>query len=322
MSARDEDERGSEDTDAELNAGTVAESHAETVTAPALWGSTRAYKLVRIGLGLLLTFGLGIMLYPMAQRLEFAYKSVMVADEYQRYVESAPEEMLEHEWMMAQEYNRARAYNLAHDVNVIADPFRGDAQTASENAEYWSLVNPLGNGLMGYLDIPKIGERLNVYHGTEDEALLRGLGHIQGTSLPVGGDGTHCVLSGHRGLAGAKILTDLDQVEVGDVMLVHVLNHHLAYEVDRILVVLPDEISAIDIVEGQDLLTLITCTPYAVNTHRLLVTGHRVPYVEEPMPMVDLYSWLTPMRIALVVAAVVVVSAIVVWRRRRSRRAQ
>ena len=181
---------------------------------------------------------------------------------------------------------------------------------------------PLGNGMMGYLDIPKIGERISIYHGTDEPALTEGVGHIQGTSLPVGGESTHCVLSGHRGLAGAKIFTNLDQMELGDYIVLHILNHDLAYEVDQIEVCLPDEISLIDIVEGEDLLTLVTCTPYAVNTHRLLVRGHAVPFDESmvQMPQVAAMRFLGTGGIWVLVATVAcIVVLIVVWRRMRAK---
>lgn len=292
----------------------------KTTDAPALWGSTRAYKIVRFSLAVFCAIGIGIMLYPMALRLKFAYESVHLADQYKEVVENTDGGVWEQEWLMAQEYNRARAYNRVHYVNTIADPFAGDDRTKQLNDEYWSLVNLLGNGMMGYIDIPRIGQRLNIYHGTDEDALLLGIGHIQGTSLPVGGEGTHCVLSGHRGLPGAKILTDLDQVKQGDLMLLHVLNHSLAYEVDQILEVEPKEISALEIVPNQDLLTLVTCTPYAVNTHRLLVRGHSVPYVETPNPVADGLTWLTPVRIAIILSAVVVVALVVAYLLRKRKK--
>ena len=278
--------------------------------APSLWGSTLAYKLVLGALVLVCVGGVAFMAYPFIQRVWFAYQSVRTALEYQQVVASSYEKTLEEEWRLAQEYNRARAYNLVHDVNTIVDPFVGDAETKRLNDEYWSLVNPMGDGMMGFLDIPKINQRLAMYHGTDEKELLRGVGHIQGTSLPVGGKGSHCVLSGHRGMAGAKIFTDLDQIEVGDAILLHVLNHNLMYEVDQITVVEPKEISAIDITPGEDLLTLVTCTPYAINTHRLLVRGHRVPYVETPMPVADLYAHL-PLVVAGAVVLLLVIGLLV-----------
>lgn len=287
----------------------------------ALFGSTLAYKLVRAALSCLLMVGLGIMCLPFAERIKFALDSVIKADEYEQAIAQVDEAHLEAQWVLAQEYNRARAYNRAHDTNTIIDPFRDDVVTMDINAEYWSLVNPLGNGMMGYMDIPKIDERINIYHGTDDDVLSEGAGHLQGTSLPVGGESTHCVLSGHRGLAGAKIFTDLDQMEIGDLVVLHILNHDLAYEVDNIEVCLPEEISLIDIVEGEDLLTLVTCTPYAVNTHRLLVRGHAVPYSEEvEMPKTKVLRFLGRGGMwVLAATAVCFIIVLVAWRRKKAR---
>lgn len=286
----------------------------------ALFGSPLIYKIARALLTCLLLVGIGIMGFPFVERFKFALESVMKADDYQRAIEEIDEAQLEAQWYLAQEYNRARAYNLAHGTNTIIDPFRDDVVTMEINAEYWSLVNPLGNGMMGYLDIPKIGERISIYHGTDDDVLAEGVGHLQGTSLPVGGESTHCVLSGHRGLSGAKIFTDLDQMEIGDLIVLHILNHDLAYEVDKIDVCLPEEISLIDIVRGEDLLTLVTCTPYAVNTHRLLVRGHAVPYDENvEMLQTQALQFLGQggMWVLAATAACIALLLIVVWRRKR-----
>jgi sortase A len=134
---------------------------------------------------------------------------------------------------------------------------------------------------MGSIEIPKISVDLAIYHGTGQKELEKGVGHVQGTSLPIGGSGTHVVLAAHRGLPNAKLFTDLDQLEIGDKFFLHILNETLAYEVDQIKVVEPDDLTYVQIEEGQDLVTLLTCTPYGVNTQRLLVRGHRIPYVPE-----------------------------------------
>ena len=134
---------------------------------------------------------------------------------------------------------------------------------------------------MGYIEIPKINCSLPIYHGTNEAILQVAVGHIEGTSLPVGGESTHCVLSGHRGLPSAKLFTNLDQMEVGDIFMLRVLDEVLTYEVDQILIVEPQETGALQIEEGKDYCTLVTCTPYGVNTHRLLVRGHRIENIEE-----------------------------------------
>ena len=226
-------------------------------------------------LRLMLAVGVCFMLYPAFNRLVFMWSSMNISNSYERTVAEQPSEEALRAW------ERACAYNAAHRDNVVFDPFSQDGNAWQEADEYAQLLNPMGDGVMGFVDIPAIGQRLNIYHGTNDAVLERGVGHMVGTSLPVGGEGTHCVLSGHRGLASAKLLTDLDRLDAGDMVYLHVLGQVLAYEVDGQEVVLPNKIDVLNIVPGQDLLTLLTCTPYAVNSHRLLVRAHRVPYVPE-----------------------------------------
>lgn len=146
----------------------------------------------------------------------------------------------------------------------------------TRKAEYETVLNIGGTGVMGYIEIDKIRCTLPIYHGTEDAILQTAIGHIEGSSVPVGGESTHCVLSGHRGLPSARLFTDLDRLEIGDTFVIRTLDEILQYEVDQILIVEPADLSSLDIEEGKDLCTLITCTPYGVNTHRLLVRGHRV----------------------------------------------
>ena len=148
--------------------------------------------------------------------------------------------------------------------------------TEAEKAEYNSLLNLNGDGVMGYIEIPKLDLRLSIAHGTDEDVLQKMVGHVEGTSLPVGGESTHCVLSGHRGLPSAKLFTNLDQLAEGDLFVIRTLDEVLTYEVDRILIVLPSELQALAAEEGKDLCTLVTCTPYGVNSHRMLVRGHRV----------------------------------------------
>lgn len=174
----------------------------------------------------------------------------------------------------------AREYNKQHKINRILDVFDDDNDYVLTHP-YDTLLNPGENDIMGYLSIPKIDQELAIYHGAGKTALEKGVGHIEGTSLPIGGKNTHAVLSAHRGLPGAKLFTDLDRMKIGDRFYITVLNKKLAYEVDQIVTVLPYEQEELAIEKGEDLVTLVTCTPYAVNTHRLLVRGHRVPYAEE-----------------------------------------
>lgn len=173
----------------------------------------------------------------------------------------------------------ARAYNKEMLSNIdLIDPF-SQGET-SVDARYESLLNMDGSGMMGYIRIPKIKVEIPIYHGTSESVLQAGVGHFWGTSLPVGGESTHTVLTGHRGLPTKTLFTNMDKLVEGDVFYIKVLDKTLAYQVDQILTVLPEETEALSIVPGQDYATLVTCTPYAINTHRLLVRGHRIPYEE------------------------------------------
>lgn len=209
--------------------------------------------------------GLSLLLYPtfsdywnsLHQTRAIAGYSEVVAD----LDDGAYEELLE----AARDYNQ-RLYEAGTHWTL----------TDEELEDYNSRLAMSSAGIMGYISIPKIGVTLPIYHGTGDSALQKGAGHLEGSSLPVGGESTHCVLSSHRGLVSAKLFTDLDQLGIGDNFTITVLSETLTYEVDQILIVLPTELDALTIQEGQDYCTLVTCTPYGINTHRLLVRGHRV----------------------------------------------
>lgn len=223
-------------------------------------------------LAILLVFliGLLIMLYPFISNFRNQMGTENLIGVYNGDVNKTSQRKL------TKAYRKARTYNRNHTVNTIVDIFNQDSPVRDE---YMSLLNLSGNGMMGYIEIPEIHQRLVIYHGTGDEVLQKGCGHIAGTSLPVGGKSTHSVLAAHRGLPSAKLFTDIDRLKEGDEFYVFVLNHTLAYKVDQIKTVKPDNLDDLQIVKGKDYVTLFTCTPYAVNTHRLLVRGHRVPYV-------------------------------------------
>ena len=173
----------------------------------------------------------------------------------------------------------AHAYNKEMLSNIdLIDPFSQGETSIDER--YESLLNMDGSGMMGYIRIPKIKVEIPIYHGTSESVLQAGVGHFWGTSLPVGGESTHTVLTGHRGLPAKTLFTNMDMLVKGDVFYIKVLDETLAYQVDQILTVLPEETEALSIVPGQDYATLVTCTPYAINTHRLLVRGHCIPYEE------------------------------------------
>ena len=191
--------------------------------------------------------------------------------------------------------------------------------TEEDRKEYDSLLNVSDTGIMCYIDIPAIDCSLPIYHGTDDAVLQNAVGHLEGSSLPVGGEGTHCVISGHRGLPSARLFTDLDKLKEGDVFLLQVLERTLTYEVDQIVVVEPEDMSQLEIVEGEDLCTLVTCTPYGINTHRLLVRGHRIPNREEDRKEKgsDFSTKIPPAAAAAVLALSVLAAGLLVRRRRR-----
>lgn len=223
---------------------------------------------INIIIVVILLVGLSLLLYPTFSELWNSTRQSMAITEYAEQVSEMDEETCEKLWKSAQEYNeRLRKQG-------------GYSFTEEEKKDYESQLDINGNGIMGYIDIPKIDCFLPIYHGTEESVLQVAVGHLEWSTLPVGGEGTHCVLSGHRGLPRAKLFTNLDKMEEGDCFILTVLNQKLAYEVDQIEVVLPEEVDDLSIIEGKDYVTLVTCTPYGINTHRLLIRGHRVPYTE------------------------------------------
>ena len=218
-----------------------------------------------IGLGLLFLIGLSILLYPMVSDAWNRYRDSLLISNYSSSVSSDDNsEKIDSMWKAAQEYNEQIKQESVPDAFSVRD-----GQTDST---YESLLNLNGDGMMGYVEIPVIDVSIPIYHYTTDESLEKGAGHLFGSSLPVGGKSTHCILSAHRGLPSAKLFTDLNLVEEGDVFYLHVLGKTLAYEVDQILTVLPEQTESLGITDGDDHVTLVTCTPYAVNTHRLLVS--------------------------------------------------
>ena len=220
---------------------------------------------------LLLIAGGGIFAYPSISDAVHQIQSDSSIKGYQKQVKETDETAMNA--MIAE----AEAFNKTLSDTLSTDPFQtGTVEPYLDDMEYNSLLNV--NGLMGYIDIPVIDVYLPVYHGTSAATLKKGAGHLYGSALPVGGEGTHSVISAHRGLPSAKMFTDLDQVQMGDVFYFHVLNRILAYQVDKIEVVEPTELSSLDPVPGEEYMTLFTCTPYGINSHRLLVRGVRIPY--------------------------------------------
>lgn len=222
-------------------------------------------KFITILLVFLLLAGLSLLLYPtVSDYWNSLHQSRAIAS----YVKQVAE-------IDSDTYERlledARAYNRS----LIGKTGRFD-MTDAERAKYESLLKVADNGIIGYIEIPSIQCSLPIYRGTDEAILQIAIGHIEGSSLPVGGSGTHCVLSGHRGLPSARLFTDLDEMAIGDTFLIRVLDETLTYEVDQIRIVLPNEVEDLEIEEGKDYCTLVTCTPYGINSHRLLVRGHRI----------------------------------------------
>lgn len=221
--------------------------------------------------------GLSLLLYPFVANQWNNYRQKQLISGYEQVVsEKEATEGIDYD----AERKKAEDYNEALLPCVLPDSF-ALAESSGVDPVYMNTLNIAGDEMMGSVEIPKINIKIPIYHTTEEEVLNKGAGHLEGSSLPVGGANTHAVISAHRGLPSASLFTDLDQMKVGDHFLLHVLDETLCYEVDKISVVKPEDTTALAVEDGQDLVTLLTCTPYGVNTERLLVRGHRVPYVEE-----------------------------------------
>ena len=228
-------------------------------------------RITNVAFGLVFLAGLCLLLYPWASDAYNEWRHAQLVDDYVADVAEVSQED-NSRWLEA-----AEAYNHTLEGKGVPDAFALVAP--EESAAYQAQLAFREDGMMGYLEVPRIGQTLPIYHGTSEATLARGVGHLEGSALPVGGASTHCVLSAHRGLPSAALFTDLDKLSLGDRFYIHVLDRTLAYEVDQVLTVDPDQTESLDVEEGQDLVTLVTCTPYGVNTQRLLVRGHRVDYV-------------------------------------------
>lgn len=225
--------------------------------------------MVEIILCLILLAGLCLILYPSISDWWNSFHQSRAIASYVEDVENTSEE------------ERQECLEAAHAYNrMLSQAGNSFILSEEEERKYRSLLDVSGTGIMGYIRIPSIAVDLPVYHGTDESVLQIAVGHIAGSSLPVGGSGTHCLLSGHRGLPSAKLFTDLDQLVEGDVFLLMVLGETLTYQVDQIRIVLPEEVEELAIEEGKDYCTLITCTPYGINTHRILVRGRRIENME------------------------------------------
>jgi len=230
-------------------------------------------KVINIIIIILALIGVMLLVYP--------YVSYRLSDRDQTYVVQQYDDSLAKmtAQQMEEEWERARAYNESLVTSVLYDPFASGQEDM--DAEYLSLLDIAENGVMCHIEIPKIKVGLPVFHGVSLSTLEKGVGHLEGSSLPVGGTGTHAVMTAHTGLNSAKLFTDLVEMKIGDEFYIYTLDQILAYRVDNILVVEPEDVGALSMVEGKDYVTLVTCTPYGINSHRLLVRGVRVDYTPE-----------------------------------------
>ncbi len=271
------------------------------------------------GAGILLAAALT--LYPLVSNTLAEKNKSLVLTDYAEAVEEIEDESIASMLDKAQEYNA----NLVPGTISIDGAFSQEALIAAAE-DYDGLLRVGASGVMGYVEIPKIAVYLPIYHGTGSDALDNGVGHLLGSSLPVGGINTHSVLTGHSGLAREKMFSDLDQLQEGDIFYVHVLNMTLAYEVDQIKIVLPENTDYLGIEKEADYCTLVTCTPFGVNTHRLLVRGHRVPYEEaeamteaeqelDPAPSTWTREYIKGIVIALAAAVVMAIIAGMIGKR-------
>lgn len=238
--------------------------------------------------------GLSLLLYPTVSDWWNSFHQSRAIASYTEQVSDLSQEERDKLWQVALDYNQ--------QLSKFGNRYE---LSGEEEQEYEETLSIGDTGIMGYVDIPKINIKLPIYHGTNEATLQVAVGHIPGTSLPVGGESTHCVISGHRGLPSAKLFTDIDQLVEGDTFMLQTLDHTLTYEVDQIRTVLPTELEDLNIVQGEDYCTLVTCTPYGINTHRLLVRGHRVENAKTQVDVTADALRIDPLFVAPVIAGVV-----------------
>ncbi len=256
---------------------------------------------------LLLILGFTIICYPLISNRIATHRQKEVIAKYKKVA-------INKEKSITSLIEEAKTYNEKLTSSTITDVFTFPPEESSK--EYLSILNTGKDGVMGYISIPKIDEEIPIYHGTSTKTLQKGVGHLEGSSFPVGGKDTHAVLSAHRGLPSAKLFTDLDQLKKGDEFYIHILDETLAYQVDEVSIIEPSETEKLTLQEGYDYITLVTCHPYAINTHRLLVRGVRVPYHEENVKKlsVAVRSGLSDIvcDIGLLLALAIIISVIIV----------
>lgn len=251
--------------------------------------------------------GIFLLLYPSGSDIWNKWRNQKLTTEYSQSMNEIDSEKIDELWNIAVDYNKNHTRNEVRDVFSQTDEYK-------LSQPYDKLLNLKNDNIMGYIEIPKINVKLSIGHGVGEETLKNMVGHVEGTSLPIGGESTHSVISGHRALPSAKLFTDLDQMEIGDKFYYHILDKVIAYEVDSIDTVKPEQMDYLDIVEGKDYSTLLTCTPYGINTHRLLVRGHRIPYEaktkDDDVTFIDQIMSLD-IKIKILVLAIIVIVLII-----------
>lgn len=263
--------------------------------------------LKRIFIYLIILIGIGLAMYPWISNYLYEKSADSQVITYQEKTDSMKDEDLEEMLKQAEEYNRI----LSQSQVELTDPFVADQEALDEKLEYKSLLNIDNSGMIGYIEIPAISVNLPIFHGTQASTLEKGIGHLEGSSLPVGGNSTHSILTGHTGLNSAKLFTDLTELSENDLFFIYVAGRNLAYKVCEINVVKPEDISKLMIQSGRDLVTLVTCTPYGVNTHRLLVTGERTDYNEDVKDQAEKQAkntdsqWMRTYRNAIIVSLII-----------------
>ncbi|SDL34602.1 sortase A [Kandleria vitulina] len=272
-------------------------------------------KIINIFLALMIFVGLCVMFYPVVSDMWNTYRNNLLISDYKKDVNDLSKKKADKIW------NDAITYNKNHRQNFIKEDVFTNLRKRNKS-QYDSYLNISSNGIMGTIVIPKINVEIPIYHGTGEKELQTGVGHMEGTSLPVGGTSSHCVLSAHRGLPSAKLFTDLDKMKEGDMFFLHVLDKTLAYKVDAIFTVKPDETQNLSLVKGKDYVTLLTCTPYGVNTHRLLVRGIRTPYNKTQDQNVSI---LKDYRVWILIATIIVliiVNAFIIIKNKRKKHSE
>lgn len=272
-------------------------------------------KLINIFIALMILVGLSVMFYPVVSDMWNTYRNSLLISSHKKDVNDLSKKQTEQIW------NEAVNYNKNHKENFIKEDVFTNLKKHTKS-KYDSYLNISKNGVMGTIVIPKINVEIPIYHGTGEKELQTGVGHIEGTSLPVGGTSSHCVLSAHRGLPSAKLFTDLDKMKKGDLFFLHILDKTLAYKVEDIFTVKPNETDKLSLIKGKDYVTLLTCTPYGVNTHRLLVRGVRTAYKQNQEQNVSILKDYRVWILIGTIVALIIVNVFMVIKNKKKKRSK